>query len=85
MIRRSHSVKLPGVVAAALILVGWGLANEYLHVSANYIIGFADAVAAFEHIDTGRFEAVFQAGVYLMAAVAFSAAAAILALSIKKA
>jgi hypothetical protein len=78
---RSVTISLPAVVAAAAILIGWSLANEYIHCVYNITKGYLAAVHSYMNPYTSF---IFNVAVYIMAAVAIGAATCIIVMGVKK-
>jgi len=71
-------VKLPNVIAAVLILIGWAMANEYIHCAWSIVKGVL-FVEGYIYASP-----VFEAGIIIMGAVALGAATYIVTMGTMK-
>ena len=81
MLRRQITIHLPAVIAAVLIIIGWSIANEYIHCVYNVINGYLGALGVNMNPHT---VITFEAAVFIMAGVAIGAATCIIVMGIKK-
>ncbi len=62
------------IIAAVLILIAWGIGNEYLHATYDYLVGYAQAQWSAYPNDVMVIFTPFETGIFIFGGISWVAA-----------